>query len=127
VLVGIALIMTIGVYGLVAGIVKLDDAGLYLSQRPGAGAQALGRGILVAAPWLMKALSVAGTVAMFLVGGGILVHGVPALGHAVEAWAATHGVFGSLGSMLVNAGIGLVAGAIVLAGVELFKRVRRKG
>ncbi|MDB5829095.1 MAG: hypothetical protein JWQ73_3315, partial [Variovorax sp.] len=93
----------------------------------GAGAQALGRGILVAAPWLMKALSVAGTVAMFLVGGGILVHGVPAFGHAVEAWAATTGVFGSLGSMLVNAGVGLVAGAVVLAGVELFNRVRRKG
>jgi predicted DNA repair protein MutK len=127
VLVGIALIMTIGVYGLVAGIVKLDDAGLYLTQRPGSGAQALGRGILVAAPWLMKALSVAGAVAMFLVGGGILVHGVPAFGHAVEAWAATAGVLGTIGSMLVNAGIGLVAGAIVLAGVELFKRVRRKG
>ena len=127
VLVGIALIMTIGVYGLVAGIVKLDDAGLYLTQRPGSGAQALGRGILVAAPWLMKALSVAGTVAMFLVGGGILVHGVPAFGHAVEAWAATAGVLGTIGSMLVNAGIGLVAGAIVLAGVELIKRVRRKG
>ena len=127
VLVGIALIMTIGVYGLVAGIVKLDDAGLYLSQRPGAGAQALGRGILVAAPWLMKALSIAGTVAMFLVGGGILVHGVPAFGHAVEAWAAANGVLGTIGSMLVNAGVGLVAGAIVLAGVELFKKVRRKG
>jgi len=64
---------------------------------------------------------------MFLVGGGILVHGVPAFGHAVEAWAATAGVLGTIGSMLVNAGIGLVAGAIVLAGVELFKRVRRKG
>ena len=127
VLVSIALIMTIGVYGLVAGIVKLDDAGLYLSKRAGSGVQAIGRGILVAAPWLMKALSVAGTVAMFLVGGGILVHGVPAFAHAIEAWAATAGVLGTIGSMLVNAGIGLVAGAIVLAGVELVKRVRRKG
>ena len=127
VLVGIALIMTIGVYGLVAGIVKLDDAGLYLSQRPGSATQALGRGILAAAPWLMKALSVAGTAAMFLVGGGILVHGVPALGHAVEGWAAaTGGVFGTLGSMGVNAGVGLVAGAVVLAVVELVGKLRRK-
>ncbi|VTU25063.1 Inner membrane protein YedI [Variovorax sp. PBL-H6] len=123
VLVGIALIMTIGVYGLVAGIVKLDDAGLYLSRREGGASQALGRGILAAAPWLMKALSVAGTAAMFLVGGGILVHGVPALGHAVEAWAVGAGaVAGGLGSMGVSAGVGIVAGAIVLAAVELAKK-----
>jgi len=127
VLVGIALIMTVGVYGLVAGIVKLDDAGLYLSQQASKAAQALGRGILAAAPWLMKGLSVAGTAAMFLVGGGILVHGVPAFGHAVEDWAkATGGVFGALGSMGVNAGIGIVAGAIVLAGVELVGKLRGK-
>jgi predicted DNA repair protein MutK len=75
----------------------------------------------------MKALSVAGTAAMFLVGGGILVHGVPALGHAVEDWAkATGGVFGTLGSMGVNAGVGLVAGIIVLAGVELVGKLRKK-
>ncbi|MDM0011848.1 DUF808 domain-containing protein [Variovorax sp. J22P168] len=128
VLVGIALAMTVGVYGLVAGIVKLDDAGLYLSQRDGAGAQALGRGILATAPWLMKGLSIAGTAAMFLVGGGILVHGVPALAHAVEGWAATLGGFGgSLASMAANAGIGIVAGAIVLAVVEGVKKLRRKG
>jgi predicted DNA repair protein MutK len=127
VLAGIALIMTIGVYGLVAGIVKLDDAGLYLSQRPGRAAQGLGRALLAAAPWLMKALSVAGTAAMFLVGGGILVHGVPSLGHAVEGWAAaTGGVFGALGAMGVNAGVGLVAGAVVLAVVELAGKLRRK-
>ncbi|OUM03241.1 DUF808 domain-containing protein [Variovorax sp. JS1663] len=127
VLVGIALLMTVGVYGLVAGIVKLDDAGLYLSRREGAGAQALGRGILAMAPWLMKALSIAGTAAMFLVGGGILVHGVPVLGHAVEAWAVSAGsLVGSLGSMGVNAGVGIVAGAIVLAGVELAKKLFKK-
>jgi predicted DNA repair protein MutK len=64
---------------------------------------------------------------MFLVGGGILVHGVPALGHAVEDWAkATGGVFGTLGSMGVNAGVGLVAGIIVLAGVELVGKLRKK-
>ena len=125
VLSGISLIMTVGVYGLVAGIVKLDDAGLYLSQRQGAATQALGRGILAAAPWLMKTLSVLGTAAMFLVGGGILVHGVPAFGHAVEAWAASAGgLVGGLGSSLVNAVVGIVAGVIVLGGVELFKKVR---
>ncbi len=86
VLSGVAFIMTVGVYGLVAGIVKLDDGGLYLSRRTGTDAlarllRALGRGILRAAPILMKGLSIAGTVAMFLVGGGILTHGIPALHH----------------------------------------------
>ncbi|MDP9899249.1 DUF808 domain-containing protein [Variovorax ginsengisoli] len=127
VLSGIALIMTLGVYGLVAGIVKLDDAGLYLSQRASAGTRALGRGILAMAPWLMKALSVIGTAAMFLVGGGILVHGVPAVGHAVEAWATRiGGVAGTLGSMGANAVVGILAGTVVLAGVELVKRLRGK-
>lgn len=119
VLVGIALAMTVGVYGLVAGIVKLDDAGLALSRRPGALAQALGRGILATAPWLMRGLSVAGTAAMFLVGGGILVHGIAPLHHAIEgfapgAWAA-----------LPQAVVGVVAGALVLGGVTLFGRLKR--
>jgi uncharacterized protein len=127
VLVGIALVMTVGVYGLVAGIVKLDDAGLYLSRREDAGSRALGRGILAAAPWLMKGLSIAGTAAMFLVGGGILVHGVPALGHAVEAWAVDVGsLVGGLGSMGFNDGVGIVAGAIVLGVVELVKKALKK-
>ncbi len=78
VLIAIALVMTVGVYGLVGAIVKLDDLGLYLNQRGGALSRAVGRGILAFAPWLMKALSVAGTAAMFLVGGSIIVHGVPA-------------------------------------------------
>ncbi|VWX62141.1 conserved hypothetical protein; putative inner membrane protein [Burkholderiales bacterium 8X] len=125
VLVGIALLMTVGVYGLVAGIVKLDDAGLYLSQRAGSASRAIGRGILATAPWLMKGLSVAGTAAMFLVGGGILVHGVPKFGHAVEDWAErAGGVVGSLGTVGVNAAVGLVAGAIVLAVVEAVKKMR---
>ncbi|HVE52446.1 MAG TPA: DUF808 domain-containing protein, partial [Ramlibacter sp.] len=81
VLVGIALLMTVGVYGLVAGIVKLDDLGLHLTRRASSAAQAVGRGILRAAPWMMKFLSVAGTAAMFLVGGSILEHGIPALHH----------------------------------------------
>ena len=124
VLVGIAVAMTVGVYGLVAGIVKLDDMGLYLSQRAGAVTRAIGRGLLGLAPWLMKALSVAGTAAMFLVGGGILVHGVPQIGHPMEEWLAQWGGWtATLGSMLANALVGIVAGAIVLAVVELGKKM----
>lgn len=127
VLVTIAVVMTIGVYGLVAGIVKLDDAGLWLSQRAGALQRAVGRGLLVAAPWLMKTLSVVGTAAMFLVGGGILVHGVPAVGHALEAWAqGAGGLVGVIGSNLANAVVGLAAGALVLAAVELTKKLLGK-
>jgi predicted DNA repair protein MutK len=129
VLVAIAVMMTIGVYGLVAGIVKLDDLGLHLSQRPGNGViQSLGRGILTMAPYLMKGLSVAGTAAMFLVGGGILAHGIPGL----ESWLhhVTDGIgagFELLVSMLFNAGLGIVAGAVVLAAVSLVQRVIKKG
>jgi len=132
VMAGIALLMTIGVYGLVAGIVKLDDLGLYLSQRASSFARTLGRGILALAPWLMKFLSVAGTAAMFLVGGGILVHGVPAIAHWAEGWSAGIGGFGGvLAGMLVNAAIGVAAGAIVVGAVvlagRLSGRVQRTG
>ena len=127
VLVTIAVVMTVGVYGLVAGIVKLDDAGLWLSERAGALQRAVGRGLLVAAPWLMKTLSVVGTAAMFLVGGGILVHGVPAAGHALEAWAQGAGsLVGVIGSNLANAVVGLAAGALVLAAVELNRKLLGK-
>lgn len=115
VLVAIALAMTVGVYGLVAGIVKLDDLGLWLSRRASAAWQGLGALIVRAAPWLMKALSVAGTAAMFLVGGGILVHGVPALHHAVQA--AVAGLGGAaelLLSLLADGMIGIAAGALLL-------------
>jgi uncharacterized protein len=123
VLVGIAILMTVGVYGLVAGIVKLDDLGLYMSKRGGAQA-AFGRGILRAAPWLMKALSIAGTAAMFLVGGGIVVHGVPALRHAVQALGKTAGdALQPVLEMLGNAGIGIAAGALVLIAVTLGKKL----
>lgn len=131
VLVGIAILMTAGVYGLVAGIVKLDDLGLWLSRKRSAAAQSLGRGILAAAPWLMKTLSVAGTAAMFLVGGGILVHGVPVVHHAVEAAgvAVAQGPAGGLWSALatngLNALIGVLAGALVLVGVTAVQKMRR--
>jgi predicted DNA repair protein MutK len=122
VLAGIAVVMTVGVYGLVAGIVKIDDLGLHLSRRTGAGARKAGAMILRAAPWLMKGLSVAGTAAMFLVGGGILVHGVPPLAHALEHWA--EGVAGGwLISALLNGLAGISAGAIVLGVVTLAQRM----
>lgn len=127
VLLGIAVIMTVGVYGLVAGIVKLDDAGLHLSRRAGTFSQAVGRAILAAAPWLMKGLSVAGTAAMFLVGGGILVHGVPALHHAVEAVAARAGALAFGVPLASDALAGLVAGALALAVVSAVQRLRRPG
>ena len=133
VLSGIALVMTLGVYGLVAGIVKLDDLGLWLTRKASSVAQALGRGLVNATPWLMKGLSVAGTAAMFLVGGGILVHGVPFLHHASEgagtAAAQWPGgpVWAVLAPNLVNALVGIVAGALVLAGVMLVQRLRSGG
>jgi len=126
VLSGIAVAMTVGVYGFVAGIVKLDDLGLWLSGRDSAMAQALGRGIVRAAPWLMKALSVAGTAAMFLVGGGILVHGVPALHHAVvDAVQGFGAAAQAMLPLLANALVGVVAGGLVLAAVTLVQRLRR--
>ena len=132
VLVGIAALMTVGVYGLVGGIVKLDDLGLWLSGKASSAAQALGRGLLAAAPWLMKALSVAGTAAMFLVGGGILVHGIGPLHHAIEgvgaavAQGALGGVWQALATNALNAVAGIAAGAVVLAGVHLVQRLRGK-
>ena len=114
-LVGISVVMTIGVYGLVAGIVKLDDLGLYLTQRASAAKQAIGRGILAAEPWLMKFLSVAGTAAMFLVGGGILVHGIPALHHWVQDTMPTLGGLALPAEMGINAGVGIAAGAVLVA------------
>jgi hypothetical protein len=124
VLVGIALMMTVGVYGLVAGIVKLDDGGLYLSQKTGL-ARGLGLAILAAAPWLMKALSFAGTAAMFLVGGGIIVHGIPPLHHTVDRLGETSATFGWVFTFLADAAIGIAAGALVLAAVRGVQRLLR--
>lgn len=130
VLAGIALLMTVGVYGLVAGIVKLDDGGLLLSRATGDGGwlrfqRALGRGILRAAPWLMKGLSVAGTLAMFLVGGGILTHGIGPLHHLVEQMLNCGGrVMAALAPLLIDLVAGVIAGALVLAVVTAIKRLR---
>ena len=132
VLASIAVLMTVGVYGLVAGIVKLDDAGLYLSRKGARPIQTLGRGILAAAPVMMKGLSVVGTAAMFLVGGGILVHGMPGAHHAVEAvagsiaaWPVIGGMLGAATPFLIDGLVGIAAGAGVLAGVTLARRLIR--
>ena len=130
VLSGIAVLMTVGVYGLVACIVKLDDGGLHLSQQAGEGfavriQRRVGRGILTFAPYLMKGLSIAGTVAMFLVGGGILTHGIPAVHHQIEQWSAgASTAWQALVPLLLDAVVGVLAGAAVLGCVAMVKRLR---
>ncbi len=130
VLAGISVLMTVGVYGLVAGIVKLDDAGLYLSKRASALARGLGAGLLRIAPWLMKTLSLVGTAAMFLVGGGILTHGIAPLHHAIESATqaaaglpALGGVLAPVTPLLLDGLAGIVAGTVVLSAVQLLQRV----
>ncbi len=127
VLVGIAVIMTVGVYGLVAGIVKLDDFGLHLTRTRGDGiGQRIGRAILWVAPWLMKTLSVLGTAAIFMVGGGILVYGIPGAEKFVQGLVSGGAVIGFLVPTLIDALIGIVAGSLVLGVVicaqKAFKR-----
>lgn len=125
VLSSVAVLMTVGVYGLVAGIVKLDDLGLHLMRGRSGVARAIGQALLHAAPRLMKLLAVLGTVAMFLVGGGILLHGWPTLAHALEAWTGTWpGMLSALVTGLAGMLLGVVAGALVLGGVMLLQRVR---
>ncbi|MGH8518941.1 MAG: DUF808 family protein, partial [Panacagrimonas sp.] len=126
----ISVIMTVGVYGLVAGIVKLDDAGLYLSKAGGAARRAIGAAILKLAPWLMKTLSVVGTAAMFMVGGGILVHGFAPVHHAVEhaaevvaTWPGVGGLLAALTPALLGALLGIVAGGLVVLVVLLGQRL----
>ncbi len=124
VLSAIALVVTLGVYGLVGGIVKLDDLGLHLIHTGRTRlATWLGRALLVFAPNLMKFLSIAGTAAMFLVGGGILVHGIGVL----HRWILEHasGSVGWLWENLFNAGVGIIAGAVALGVIEGAKRLRR--
>jgi predicted DNA repair protein MutK len=124
VLTAIAVLITIGVYGLVAAIVKLDDAGIHLLQQPQRAKQALGSFILRLAPRLMKALSVLGTAAMFLVGGGILVHGLPPLAEALHFLeeAVSGGLIGVLVAVVFNGFIGVIAGGIIVGAQSLLKR-----
>lgn len=125
-LIMISIIMTVGVYGFVAMIVKLDDLGLHLQQKPSSGAQAIGRGLLGFAPILMKVLSIAGTLAMFLVGGGILAHGVGALHHGIEHLGDLTGVFSGVTTNFLNALVGLLAGLAVVAVMTVISKVRNK-
>lgn len=110
----IAIAITFGVYGLVAGIVKMDDAGLYLKDKSDV-RKHIGKLLLAAAPKLMKFLSIFGTLAMFLVGGGILVHGVPSVHHAIEHFAEHHNHFAFLITSLINALVGMFIGALCVA------------
>jgi predicted DNA repair protein MutK len=134
VLVIVAVLITMGVYGLVAGIVKLDDLGLYWKKTTNGTLQAMGDGLLWLAPVLMKVLSVVGTAAMFLVGGGILVHGLPFLHHISEAATNLVVAFPNIGgvmavvvSTLVDAVAGIVAGGLILAVLMLGKKVLGRG
>ncbi|KAE9797672.1 DUF808 family protein, partial [Escherichia coli] len=125
VLSGIALVVTVGVYGLVGIIVKLDDIGYWLAEKRSLLAQSLGKGLLVVAPWLMKTLSVVGTLAMFLVGGGIVVHGISSLHHAIEHFAQQQSTLISLMlPTLLNLVLGFIIGGIVVLLVKAVARVR---
>jgi predicted DNA repair protein MutK len=129
VLVGMSLLMTVGVYGLVAGIVKLDDVGLHLSRREGL-QRRIGQGIVSLAPYLMKGLSIVGTIAMFLVGGGILVHGIPGAHEWIEH--LEHGLPAIPGAtwivdVLANLACGFAAGALAVGVVEGGRRLLRRG
>ncbi len=129
VLTAIAVLMTIGVYGLVAAIVKLDDAGIHLLQQPSKAKQTIGGFILRLAPRLMKSLAVVGTAAMFLVGGGILVHGLPPLAdmlHYLEE-LVNGGVLGVFVAMVFNGIVGVIAGGIIVGAQSLVKRLLKKG
>jgi uncharacterized protein len=131
VLLAIGVIMTVGVYGLVAGIIKLDDLGLYLHSRSNPLLAKVGRLILAGTPYLLKALSWAGTMAMFLVGGGILTHNLPpvyntihSLTHRIESSAGA--VMASGVSMVLDGLFGIVAGIIVLLAVMAGQRLLKK-
>jgi hypothetical protein len=133
VLVLIAVIMTVGVYGLVAGIVKIDDAGLYLTKKSSSAAQGFGRMLLALAPRLMKFLSVVGTAAMFMVGGGIVAHNWELLHHYSEAMATSMGtvpviggVLHAIGPVVFDALVGIAVGVLVLLVVTLVNKMRGK-
>ncbi|MGY3901958.1 DUF808 domain-containing protein [Aeromonas lusitana] len=130
---GIALLMTVGVYGLVGLIVKLDDIGLHLLQKTDASAlrRAFGRGLLVTAPKLMHLLALVGTIAMFMVGGGILVHGWPFVHHLIEGVAASLAPLAGVGAVLaavtptlLNALVGVLAGLVLVLAMTLVSRLK---
>jgi predicted DNA repair protein MutK len=132
-LIAVAVAMTIGVYGVVAGIVKIDDLGLYLSRKRSGAARAIGNMLLAAAPRLMKSLSVIGTVAMFMVGGGIIGHAFEPLHHLAESAAhavagvpVVGGLLAALAPTVIDGVAGVIVGAVVLLGVTIVQRLRGK-
>ncbi|MCH4246130.1 DUF808 domain-containing protein [Acinetobacter gerneri] len=129
----IAVIMTVGVYGFVAMIVKIDDLGLYLTKKVSTVQQSIGRGLLAFAPILMKTLTFVGTIAMFLVGGGIINHAVPVLHHLtentvdhIEHIPSVGNIIGAVTPTLLNFGLGIIAGFVVLLIVKLFGKIWKK-
>lgn len=132
VVVAVALLMTVGVYGLVAAVVKLDDVGAHLATTAGDGRRArgrrrLGRAVLAAAPVFLRVLGVVGTAAMFLVGGGILAHGIPPVHHAIaHAGDAVGGALGAVAATLLEGALGVAAGAALVLGAALARRLRRR-
>ena len=128
VLAGIGLLMTVGVYGFVAGIVKLDDIGAWLLTKASTTAKLIGKMLLLAAPKLMRLLTVVGTAAMFLVGGGILSHGIPPLHDVVAPVATAAGSLGWLVGLLADALVGIVGGVLalgVMTGINALRKPRR--
>ncbi|MCO7226405.1 DUF808 domain-containing protein [Pleionea sp. CnH1-48] len=130
VVVGIAVLMTVGVYGLVAGIVKLDDAGYYLVKQASSFKKAVGKGLLIFAPFLMKSLSIIGTIAMFMVGGSILLHGIPGshdFFHGVKETMAAISTVGTALKYIVPTLLemigGFIAGGLVLLLVSGVQKV----
>lgn len=127
ILAGVAIVVTVGVYGIVAMIVKIDDLGFWLKEKSSTVAQAIGGVLLAFAPWLMKALTLVGTIAMFLVGGGIVVHGITPLHHAISEYSGGfNGFVSALLSNGANLVIGFIIGSIVLLGVNLIAKLRSK-
>lgn len=127
VLAAIGVAMTLGVYGLVAAIVKADDLGFYLVRKRAAVARLTGKFLLAAAPRFLKSLTVIGTIAMFLVGGSILAHGIPPLHHAVEVGSlAVGGLLGSILPTLADLLVGLLGGILALGAVNLVTPLVRR-
>lgn len=125
-LVVLSVLFTVGVYGLVAGIVKIDDLGLFLQKSMKKSVRAIGTRLIILVPYLMKALSILGTAALFLVGGGIIVHGTPLIHRAIESMASGGGLLSFFGPIIANMVVGLIVGAIVLGMVTLYKHIFSK-
>jgi hypothetical protein len=121
----VALAITVFVYGLVAGIVRMDDVGMWLMRKTSAAAQALGRGLIAFTPWLMRGLSIVGTAAMFMVGGSLLVHGIGPIEHWIESTITPMGgVVAMLAPTLVHVVVGAAIGGLVVLAVEGWHKMR---